>query len=64
MRDLQHPDISWIERTGYPSWAQPKERHCEKCGCELYLDETYEDHDHDFLCEDCLLKLHRKNPWE
>lgn len=22
---LEHPEISWIERTGYPSWAQPKE---------------------------------------
>ena len=22
MRDLQHPEIDWIERTGYPSWMQ------------------------------------------
>jgi hypothetical protein len=22
---LEHPEIGWIERTGYPSWAQPKE---------------------------------------
>ena len=21
-RDLQHPEITWIERTGYPSWMQ------------------------------------------
>ena len=21
-RDLQHPEIDWIERTGYPSWMQ------------------------------------------
>lgn len=21
---LQHPEITWIERTGYPSWMQPK----------------------------------------
>lgn len=21
---LEHPEIGWIERTGYPSWAQPK----------------------------------------
>ena len=21
---LEHPEISWIERTGYPSWMQPK----------------------------------------
>ena len=19
---LQHPEIAWVERTGYPSWAQ------------------------------------------
>lgn len=23
---LEHPEIGWIERTGYPSWAQPKEK--------------------------------------
>ena len=22
---LEHPEIGWIERTGYPSWAQPKD---------------------------------------
>ena len=22
---LEHPEISWIERTGYPSWLQPRE---------------------------------------
>lgn len=22
---LEHPDIGWIERTGYPSWMQPKD---------------------------------------
>lgn len=21
-RDLEHPEIGWIERTGYPSWMQ------------------------------------------
>lgn len=21
---IEHPEISWIERTGYPSWMQPK----------------------------------------
>ena len=23
--DLEHPEIAWIERTGYPSWMQPRE---------------------------------------
>lgn len=22
---LEHPEITWIERTGYPSWMQPRE---------------------------------------
>lgn len=22
---LEHPEIGWIERTGYPSWMQPCE---------------------------------------
>lgn len=22
MRDLEHPEISWALRTGYPSWKQ------------------------------------------
>ena len=24
---MQHPEITWVERTGYPSWAQPKEEY-------------------------------------
>lgn len=28
---LEHPEIGWIERTGYPSWLQEeKEEHDEK----------------------------------
>ena len=26
---IQHPEIDWIERTGYPSWMRPKDRDCE-----------------------------------
>lgn len=22
---MQHPEITWIERTGYPSWMQPSD---------------------------------------
>lgn len=64
MRDLEHPEITCALQTGYPSWKQHNPHKCEVCGCELYSYETYEDFNHDFLCEDCLLKLHRKNPWE
>lgn len=23
---LEHPEIAWIERTGYPSWMQERDR--------------------------------------
>ena len=25
MLQLEHPEIGWIERTGYPSWMQPRD---------------------------------------
>ena len=28
---LEHPEIGWIERTGYPSWMQEQE---ETEGCD------------------------------
>ena len=34
---LQAPEIDWIERTGYPSWMQPKR--------DLDVDEEEEDYD-------------------
>ena len=27
---LEHPEIGWIERTGYPSWLQEQPYHKEK----------------------------------
>ena len=60
-RDLrEHPDIEWAHRTGYPSWNQPKSYHCEECGECLDDEEIYETDTHDFLCEKCLLSLHKK----
>lgn len=36
-RGLEHPEIAWIERTGYPSWMQEKD--------EGYTDEdAYDDY--------------------
>lgn len=26
---LEHPEIGWIERTGYPSWMQEQDGFCE-----------------------------------
>lgn len=54
---MQHPEITWIERTGYPSWNQPSELRCERCG-DLVEDEVFEDESHDCLCLDCLMSLH------
>ena len=34
---LQDPEIGWIERTGYPSWMQPKR--------DLDVDDEEEDRD-------------------
>lgn len=59
MLDIQHPDITWAEATGYPSWNQPKDICCDYCGC-IIDDEIYEDEHHETLCLDCLLKLHLK----
>ena len=35
---LQHPEITWVERTGYPSWMQEEEE--------------YEEYDEDALFEE------------
>ena len=32
---LEHPEIGWIERTGYPSWMQ--------VACEVDEDAAYEE---------------------
>lgn len=57
--NLEHPEISRALATGYPSWKQPKVYCCSRCGYEID-GEIYEDFDHDYLCECCLLELHRK----
>ena len=58
--DLEHPEIRCIERTGYPSFAQPEVLRCEVCDKELRDSEAYEDDNHEFLCKECLLYLHEK----
>lgn len=56
---IQHPEITWVERTGYPSWNQPIEIRCDNCG-GIIDDEVYEDEYNESLCLDCLLSLHLK----
>ena len=60
---MQHPDITMIERTGYPSLYQEDEAdiYCCECGGRIHdEDEVYECKTHATLCEDCLKMLHRK----
>lgn len=57
---MQHPEISWMERTGYPSYAQPENVFCEYCGRDITDDDVYFDEDHSCLCESCLLDFHKK----
>ena len=37
---LEHPEIGWIERTGYPSWMQEDRRNL---ACEEEEEETCQD---------------------
>ena len=39
-RGLQHPEIDWIERTGYPSWMQEDN---EPDDYDDYIDRCYEE---------------------
>lgn len=42
-RDLQHPEITWIERTGYPSWMNPEEENFNQDAYEAYCDALCEE---------------------
>ena len=53
-----HPEIDWIESTGYPSYLQPETIYCEMCGKDITDDNKYEDESHENLCDVCLLELH------
>ena len=61
--DLQHPDITWIEKTGYPSDKQEKHHYCGECGRCLHNKEVYSDRLYAYLCRECLLMLHEKQNW-
>lgn len=62
-RDIEHPEITMVMVTGYPSWMQENEDviRCCECGVEIYDDEeVYECRTHETLCLDCLKMLHKK----
>lgn len=61
MEHIEHPEIKWFHRNGYPSYAQPSEIYCGECGKDITDDDWYEDETHEFLCRDCLLFFHRKD---
>ena len=42
-RDLEHPEIGWVERTGYPSWMQERDLDVD--------DDEYDDEDPEDYCE-------------
>ena len=51
MKDLEHPEIGWIERTGYPSWAQPEDDDvCDPYDADFEEDVFY-DEDDDYEAE-------------
>lgn len=41
---LEHPEITWIERTGYPSWMQ-ENLDCDDDEDEELCEEDEEDYD-------------------
>ena len=43
-RDLEHPEITWALRTGYPSWMQEND-------LDVDDDEEYDDDDSEDYCE-------------
>lgn len=54
--------VTWIERTGYPQEFSENihnVHYCGECCCELE-DDIYENDRYEYLCEDCLLMLHKK----
>jgi hypothetical protein len=49
---LQHPEITCIERTGYPSWMNPEEDDFDQDAYEAYCDRCYEEYKERMLFDD------------
>ena len=59
--ELEHPDITRMERFGYPYDSSDDEGLCcDICGDSLVGEDIYEDEDHSCLCATCLLNRHAK----
>ena len=53
MKQLEHPVITALEHTGYPSWKEPEYPHCPVCGAEcgtVYMNNIGEI----FGCDECV----------
>ena len=46
---LEHPEIGWIEKTGYPSWMQEDEDELEEESEEDFEEDPYSDGYADWL---------------
>lgn len=59
--NIEHPDITMIRRTGYPSNCEEEDEVyvCEVCENEIDYDDVYEDGG-EILCRHCLLERYRK----
>lgn len=54
---LEHPDITYAIRTGYPmAVREPRMIRCAYCNKELSGDDEAFDYDGDFICESCFLE--------
>lgn len=42
-RDLEHPEITRIRSTGYPSWMNPEEEEYDQDAYEAYCDALFEE---------------------
>ena len=59
-RDLEHPDITAAQRTGYAAGKEPTYPVCPECGAEcekVYFDQLG-------ICVGCDVCLDEKDAWE
>ncbi len=62
MLNIQHPDITAMERTGYPRRHRPESIiECSVCGCEMVLDQVYGEPTCEF-CEEVVTRYEGDEP--
>ena len=58
---MNHPEVDYALRTGYPSYTQPEEEYCEICGMNMDSKTVYCDDTFECLCASCLLERHERD---